>query len=166
MAGVEKRAQDVESTIAYLKQYLKNERVKFQVKEERLKKLGKRWRITIGKETPKQLILSIGETASSDTLIQGFKKPHLIVTDLPYGIQHHGKLVPLLSEALPVWSSMLMPKGVLVMAWESKRFSCDRMIQLVESTGRLSVMNDQPYNALAHRVDRVIKERDIIVAKC
>jgi len=51
------------------------------------------------------------------------------------------------------------------MAWESKRFSRGRMIQLVESTGQLSVMNDQPYNALAHRVDRVIKERDIIVAK-
>ena len=60
---------------------------------------------------------------------------------------------------------MLMPKGVLVMAWESKRFSRDRMIQLVESTGQVSVKNDQPYNTLAHRVDRVIKERDIIVAK-
>ncbi len=51
------------------------------------------------------------------------------------------------------------------MAWESKRFSRDQMIQLVETESRLSVLNDPPYNELAHRVDRVIKERDIIVAK-
>ncbi len=165
VAGVEKRVQDVQSTVAFLKQYLKNERLKFQVKEERLKKIGKRWRFTIGKENPKQCILSMGETGVSDTLIQGFKKPHLIVTDLPYGIQHHGQLSPLLTKALPVWSSILMPKGALVMAWESKRFSRDHMIQLIEAESRFTVLNDPPYDGLAHRVDRVIKERDIIVAK-
>lgn len=164
VAGVEKRVQDVQSTAAFLRQYMSNQRVKHSVKEERLKKIGKRWRFTIGKEKDRSCILSSGDTVDSVKLIEGFKKPHLIVTDLPYGIQHHGQLIPLLKDALPIWSSMMMPKGVLAMAWESTRFPRRQMIDLVESETPLTVLNSPPYDNLAHRVDRVIKERDILVA--
>ena len=164
-AGVEKKVRDVQSTVAFLKQYMKNERMKFSVKEERLKKLGKRWRFAIGKEKDRACVLSSGETVESNRLIEGFKKPHLIVTDLPYGIQHHAQLIPLLKNALPVWSSLLMSGGVLAMAWESARFPRQQMIDLVESETGLVVRNDSPYDRFAHRVDRVIKERDILVAQ-
>lgn len=164
-AGVEKKVRDVQSTAAFLRQYMSNERIKFSVKEERLKKIGKRWRFTIGKEKDRACVLSSGETVDSNRLIEGFKKPHLIVTDLPYGIQHNAQLIPLLKNALPVWSSLLMPGGVLAMAWESTRFPRQQMIDLVESETELIVWNDPPYDRLAHRVDRVIKERDILVAQ-
>jgi len=164
-AGVEKSTRDVQTTVAFLKQYMRNARMKFSVKEERLRAFGNRWRLTIGKEKDKVCVLSSGETSQSAKLIEGFKKPHLIITDLPYGIQHHGRLMSLLRESLPVWTSMLTPKGVLAMAWESTRSPRGEMIDLVESETELAVLNHPPYGNLAHRVDRVIKERDILVAR-
>lgn len=164
VAGVEKSSKDVQSTAAFLKQYVREQRIACQVKEERLKKLGKRWWFTLGQETPKQCVLANGETIQSLELTVGFKKPHLIVADLPYGIQHYGKLTNLLTGALAVWASMLSPGGAMALAWESTRFSRSDMITLVESESPLTVLNEPPYNMLAHRVDRVIKQRDVIIA--
>jgi hypothetical protein len=164
-AGVEKSSKDVQSTVAFLKQYVQEQDITCRVKEERLKKFGKRWWFTLGREQSKLCMLARGETAFSIELTAGFKKPHLIVTDLPYGIQHQGKLTDLLSEALPVWALMLPRGGVMVLAWESTRFPREEMIVIVESASPLTVLNETPYNILTHRVDRVIKQRDIIVAR-
>ena len=105
------------------------------------------------------------KTADSVQLLSGFKRPHLIISDLPYGIQHRGKLIELLSAALPIWTSMLLPDGVIAFAWESTRFPRSDMVDLVASTGPLTVLNEPPYNQLTHRVDRVIKQRDVLVAR-
>jgi hypothetical protein len=164
-AGVEKDAQDVESTATFVQQYAREEGIACTVKEERLKKVGRRWWFTLGKERPQRLILASGDTARSDELMANVKKPHLIVADLPYGIQHHGELTGLLSEALPVWSQLLLPGGAMALAWESTRFPREEMVALVESVGALSVLNDPPYTLLAHRVDRVIKNRDVLIVR-
>ena len=164
VAGVEKSTKDVQSTASFIKQYAKVQKIVCKVKEERLKKLGKRWWFSLG-DAPKQCVLTAGDTAKSAQLIAGFKKPHLIVADLPYGIQHRGHLVELLTEALPVWTSLLTSGGAMALAWESTRFARDEMISLVESTGLLTVLNELPYNQMVHRVDRVIKQRDILVAR-
>ena len=50
-----------------------------------------------------------------------------------------------------------------VFAWESMRFPRSNMIKLVESSCSMTILNSPPYNKLAHRVDRVIRERDVIV---
>ena len=63
-AGVEKRVQDV--------QYMRNERIKHSVKEERLKRIGRRRRFAIGKEKDGICVFSSGETVDSDRLIEGF----------------------------------------------------------------------------------------------
>jgi hypothetical protein len=39
------------------------------------------------------------------------------------------------------------------------------MIHLVETVAPVTVLNEPPYAALAHRVDRVIKQRDVVVAR-
>ena len=44
---------------------------------------------------------------------QGFGRPHLIVTDLPYGIQHSGPLHGLLADCLPGWAELLLPGGAI-----------------------------------------------------
>jgi tRNA G10 N-methylase Trm11 len=87
------------------------------------------------------------------------------VTDLPYGIQHNGPLIDLLTSGLPVWSHLLPRGGTLVLAWDATRFERAEMVALVEAVAPLTVLNDPPYNQLAHRVDRVIKRRDILVAR-
>jgi hypothetical protein len=165
VAGVDKSAKDIQSTVAFLKQYTKEQGIVCQVKEERLKKLGKRWWFTLGQVKPKQCLLASGQTIESVKLVSGFKKPHLIVADLPYGIQHQGKITDLLAGALPEWTSILLPGGAMTLAWESTRFPRRDMTALIEAESRLTVLNKPPYNMLAHRVDRVIKQRDVIVAR-
>ncbi len=173
-AGVERDENDVNSTVGFLRTYLQEQRISHAVKPERLKQLGRRSTFTIGgkqaakkqagKTEPQTCILAAGDTVQSPTLIAGFR-PHLIVTDLPYGIQHKGQLTDLLTKALPVWTELLAPSGALVFAWEAMRFPRADMIALVESASTLRVLNDAPYDQLSHRVDRVIKQRDVIVAR-
>jgi hypothetical protein len=164
VAGVEQNAKDIQSTVSFLQQFARDKGIAYKAKRERLKGTGRRWLINIGKEQPQLCLIAHGDTVDSAKLIAGFR-PHLIVTDLPYGIQHQGQLAELLNRVLPVWSSLLPPSGALVMAWESTRFSRADMIALVESICPMAALNDPPYNALAHRVDRVIKQRDVLVAR-
>jgi tRNA G10 N-methylase Trm11 len=98
-------------------------------------------------------------------LTSGFKKSHLIVTDLPYGIQHRGKLIALLSNALPVWAKLLQTGGVLTFSWDATRFPRRDMIDVVQANSPFIVFDELPYNQLSHQVDRVIKKRDLIVAR-
>jgi tRNA G10 N-methylase Trm11 len=162
-AGVEKRSKDVQSTVSFLKQYTREQGILCEVKEERIKKSIKKYWFTIGEER-KRCLLVKGETTDSPQLIAGFKKPHCIVTDLPYGIQHGGKITDLLTDALPEWASLLLPGGTIVMSWESSRFPRKKMKELMKKTGSIRVFEGNIYENMSHRVDRVIKERDVIVA--
>ena len=163
-AGVEQSSQDVRTTVAYVRDFAKGEGIACQVKDERLKKLGHRWTLTLGKSPPRRCLLAEGDTAQSAGLIAGFK-PHLVVTDLPYGIQHQGPLVELLRAGLPVWTGLLPPGGAVVFAWDATRFPRAEMVALVEDAAPLIVLRAAPCDRLAHRVDRVIKQRDILVAR-
>lgn len=163
VAGVEHDTQDVQTTAAFLRDYCRENRISCTVKEERLKKIGLRWQYTIGKEKSQRCILAKGETADSPAILQGFK-PNLIVTDLPYGIQHYGEIVQLLTTALPTWAELSAAGSVMAFAWDATRFPRAEMVGLVESAGRWRVCGGAPYDQLAHRVDRVIKLRDVIVA--
>jgi hypothetical protein len=164
VAGVEQNGKDVQSTASFLKQFMREQRIACREKKERLKGVGQRWLYTLGKDQQQTCTLARGDTIDSPALLSGFR-PHLIVADLPYGIQHHGELAGLLTRALPVWASLLPPSGALVMAWESRRYPRSELIDLVETVSPLTVLNDAPYDAMAHRVDRVIKQRDVLVAR-
>ncbi len=166
VVGVEQDAQNVSTSVAYLRDYMRGAGIGCQIKEEHLKKRGQRWWCTLKMpDRPRLFVYARGDTAQTDQLIVGFKKPHLIVTDLPYGIQHQGALRDLLMAALPVWAQVLSEGGALAFAWDATRFARADMIALVESACALRVLNDPPYDQLAHRVDRVIKTRDVIVAR-
>jgi len=39
------------------------------------------------------------------------------------------------------------------------------MVGIVSQENRLAVLDEAPWNALAHRVDRVIRRRDVLVAR-
>ncbi len=163
-AGLEHEAHTARSTAAFLKQFMREQGIACREKHERFKGVGRRWVFTIGKEHPQTCLIACGDTADSAALISGFR-PHLIVTDLPYGVQHKGQPGTLLSKSLPVWAALLPPGGALVMAWDAKRLPRAEMIALVESASPLVVLNDPPYDSLAHRVDRAIRQRDVLVAR-
>ena len=164
VAGVEKNAQDAQTTAAFIQQYAREEAIACNVKEERLKKVGRRWWFDLGKPDPRRCMLALGDTLQSAELLAGFRKPHLIAADLPYGIQHHGELETLLRQALPLWASLLMPGGAMALAWDATRFAREDMVALAHEVlpAPCQVLNAPPYDALAHRVDRVIKRRDVL----
>jgi hypothetical protein len=162
-SGIEQSKDDVESTATFVAQYAREQAIAVDEREERLKKYGRRWQFHF-RDTRQQLVLARGDTADCAELLSGIKRPQLIVTDLPYGIQHRGPLSDLLTQALPVWMKLLLPGGALAMSWDSTRFQRKEMTTLVASCG-FSAMNNAPYDQLAHRVDRVIKQRDVVVVK-
>lgn len=163
-AGIEKRLKDVQSTVSFLKQYTKELDIPCKLKEERLKKSIKRFWFAIGEGQQKCLLVN-GDAADSTNLISGLKKPHCIVTDLPYGIQHGGKITELIADSLPEWLSILLPGGTIVMSWDSSRFSRKDMTNLIKDISPITILDGDIYEKMAHRVDRVIKERDVIVAR-
>jgi hypothetical protein len=163
--GIEKDLEDVKSTATFIKQYAHETGIACGVKEERLKTLGRRWWFTLGKASPRQCLLIAGDAAQAAELMGNVKRPNLLVADLPYGIQHHGTLSELLSTALPVWAGLLLPGGAMALAWESTRFTREEMVGLVKSVCDLAVLCEPPYDALVHRVDRVIKHRDVLVLR-
>lgn len=167
-AGVERERGDAESTAMFLAQYCREARVSVGVREEKLRPLSAhRWRLRVGreKEDPRACLIAAGDSALSRDLLAGFGRPHLVVTDLPYGIQHDAPLAELLSRCLPAWAGMMEPGGALAFSWDSTRAGRDEMAALVEDLSPLRVVRDAPYGDLAHRVDRVIKRRDVIVAR-
>jgi len=166
VGGVDRESEDVRSTATFLQQYLQTARISHKMQPERLKGLGLRWQCTIGKKNEarplQECIIANGDTHQTQTLLPGFK-PHLLVTDLPYGVQHQGVLTELLLAALPGWLSMLRRGGAVVLAWEATRFERAEMITLLQTLPNVQILDTPPYNALAHAVDRVIKVRDILV---
>ena len=165
VGGVDHEMEDVRSTATFLQQYLQHERISHKMQPERLKGLGLRWQCTIGKkgERPiQECIMASGDTGQAQTLLPGFK-PHLIVADLPYGVQHRGPLNTFLLDALPAWLAMLRRGGVIALAWDATRFARTEMLAVLQSQPKLQILNNPPYDALTHGVDRVIKARDVLI---
>jgi len=162
VTGIDHATRDVESTAGFLERFCQSEGIACRVKKERLRQLGTRWDLRIGREGQQRCLLCAGETVEAGKMIQGFR-PHLIVTDLPYGIQHKGGLRDLVAQGMPVWADLLRPGGAMALAWESSRYSREAFTAQVEGIAGLEVQQSPPYDALAHRVDRVIKQRDVLV---
>lgn len=99
---------------------------------------------------------------------------HVLVGDLPYGVQH-GNVTgekqssltrspkELVKACLPAWKNVLMPGGVLVLAWNVNVFPRCQFAQLLQEGG-FEVLQEGAYDQFSHRVDNAIL-RDIIVAR-
>lgn len=165
--GIELDRQDSETTAVFVRQYLHSEHMPFKERDER-RKAGHRYQFEIGhKKDTRYLVLANGNTVEANLHMQevpGGPHMHAIVGDLPYGIQHFGEIAGLLHKALPVWETMLLPGGTLALAWNATRIERAQMVDLLAEHTHLTVRNEPPYTQLAHTVDRVIKQRDILVA--
>lgn len=162
--GIDKAKGDIESTDAFLRGYLREVDIPFERRDERLREVGRRYtfRIGLGEEV-RQCVLAHTDTTMTPTILAG-QKVQLIVSDLPYGVQHKGQ-ISLLTQALPGWQEVLRPGGAVALAWDATRLDRQEMIRLFNENSNLQVLNHHPYDALQHPVDRVIKKRDVIVAR-
>ena len=166
--GIEHQKQDVDTTAIFLRQYLQSIHMPFKELDERGRRMGRRYQFEIGRNgATHRLVLAHGDTCDANLHMQevpGGPHMHAIVGDLPYGIRHFGEIAGMLSNALPVWESLLLSGGTVVLAWNATRVERTAMIDLVEQYTRLRIRNDPPYTQFVHAVDRVIKKRDILVA--
>jgi len=164
--GIEKVRADAEGTATFARQYFKEQRISFAEVKERTA-AGARWRFEAGTRTDRRLLAVMhGDAREASTHLHGLPggaRVHAIAGDLPYGIQHEGEVTQLLEEALPVWRELLVPGGAVALAWNAARLARPRVTELVAAAG-LRARDDGPYTQLAHQVDRVIRERDVVVA--
>jgi len=166
--GIEHQKHDVDTTVVFLRQYLNSIHMPYKELDERGRRTGRRYQFEIGRKgATRRLVLAHGDTCDAHLHMQevpGGPHMHAIVGDLPYGIQHFGEIAGMLSKALPVWESILLPGGAIALAWNATRIERTAMIDLVEQQTQLRIRNDPLYTQFVHTVDRVIKKRDILVA--
>ncbi len=169
----------------YLKKYLEIERIKHKPLAQKQTGPNKSF-------TAKRFIVDLAESreafknhqeqhwelvaGNSKYADQFFRKNsfHVIVGDLPYGVQH-GNVTgekqssltrsprELVKACLPAWKTVLKPGGVLALAWNTFVFPKEQFADLLQQSG-FEVLLDGPYDQFAHRVDNAIM-RDIIVAR-
>lgn len=85
-----------------------------------------------------------------------------VVTDLPYGVQHHDPdTAEMLERLVPSWKRWLRPGGSLVVAWNAKRADRQRLTEILTSVG-FDVI-PEPIS-MAHQVDATI-HRDVLVGR-
>lgn len=183
--GIEINPNVVHEAAVYFKKYLENGKYKHTLKKERMRGEGKsftanfyKFEFAKSKEDFKEdkalkLCLVAGDSRYSNRLFRK-KMFHIIVGDLPYGVQHRNvskqnqptitrNPKELLSHCLPSWIESLKSGGVIVLAWNKFVLSREEIVDIF-SRHNLDVFNDSPYTNFEHRVDQAIN-RDIIVAK-
>ena len=167
--GIEREREDVESTDTYVRQFLREIGIPFKRVDERVRGAGRRFIFSIGRaNATRTLGLIMGDTFQTPDLLAGLPggaRFHAIISDLPYGIQHRGKVTDLLERALPLWAAALLPGGAAALAWEASGPSREEVTAIVERHRGLQVLDVPPYDALEHPVDRQIKRRDVLVVR-
>ena len=188
-AGIDVDGKDFDAYAAFVKTWLKNNRVKHQAEVTTIRRdkavLGRRLHVTLG--ASKELYKS-GETmeitvVNADSLEAGkFFRPasfDLIVTDAPYGVQHGSRPkgarpgrggrpqlsrspVELLAAAVPGWVELLRPGGAVGISWNAHVGRREEIAEILASSG-LVVRDSEAYRGFRHRVDQAIS-RDLITA--
>ncbi len=179
--GVDVDERDFDAYAAFLRQWLKDKRLKHSADTSPVRrdgaKLGRRFHVEVGvtKEDWKAGRTLTLDYVNADTLdtrvLHKAASVDAVVTDAPYGVQHGslsgGRLarnpLDLLREAVPVWAEVLRPGGAMGIAWNTRVASRRDALAVLVGAG-LEPLDDGPYRALEHRVDQSI-QRDLLVAR-
>ncbi|GAD90749.1 hypothetical protein VHA01S_055_00050 [Vibrio halioticoli NBRC 102217] len=183
--GVEINAKWVQEIQTFIVKYMKNGRYKHKVtKEKRTGAGGKKIAdgfVVNAAVTKEAFIKDQGQSLklyASDTRIvnQIIKKNScdVMVSDLPYGVQHGSKSakdtkmarspLELLEEALPAWKSVLKPKGSIVLSFNEFTLKWTELAELFAKQG-FEVQDQEPYIGYLHRVDQSINRNIFIAVK-
>ncbi len=115
------------------------------------------------------LALYLGDTGLAGELMK--KNPaHLIVSDLPYGVQHapqEGRrtetFTQVMKRALPSWHAALRPGGAIALSFNILTLKKDTLAQLLSEAG-FTPLTEAPYDDFEHFVETAVT-RDFIVAR-
>lgn len=178
--GIDTDAKDFEAYSGFIATYLKQGRYKHKATTTGIrvhsKALGRRLDVELAadKEAYKAGQVQHLAVLNADTVRTGeIVRPeshHVIVTDLPYGVQHasHGENLArsprsLLKAALPGWVRALRTGGAMGLAYNRHTMPPEELAALVEGAG-LAVIEPPSPEAFRHRVDASI-DRDVVIAR-
>ena len=178
--GLDINKKQIEEAAQFLKKYLENGKYKHSKKEEKFSGAGFEnaafrstrhlFELAKNKADKKEDRNLICEFIDGDTRDAGryYKKEsfHIIAGDLAYGIQHENNTgknkmrnpSELIKTSLPVWTSVLKPKGAIVLSWNTflaKRAELEGMF----ADNGLALID---FGDFSHRVDAAIN-RDLII---
>jgi tRNA G10 N-methylase Trm11 len=180
--GMDIDGSDFDAYIAFLRSYLKRKRLKHQLDVNpvrRAKKvIGRRAEGSIGaskeqykaKEAQRLTVVN-GDSIKARDFFKS-DSVDVVVTDLPYGVQHGSRSrasslernpTDLLAAALPGWVELVRPGGAIGLAWNTYVGDRGELERLCAKAG-LEVCSGPAYAGFAHRVDQAIN-RDVLVAR-
>lgn len=182
--GVEINSQWFTEMQTYIVKYLQTGRYKHTTSKEKRSANGKKTAelFTVTTAPTKEAFnaketitcnIFCADTRISDSFIKK-NSCDIIVSDLPYGVQHASKSkagnsqalsrspYELLKESLPAWKNSLKKGGAMVLSFNEFTLRYDGTAKLLEDNG-FEVLKDAPYFGYKHRVDQAII-RDLIVA--
>lgn len=163
--GADAERSAVEGTARFAGQFLREHGIRVVESSETHRGRGRDWHLSLDGTDPTLrasfLQADLDEVAAAMVKIPGGQRVHAVVADLPYGIQHGGRVAELFGKLFAVADEVLTGDGVFVAAWNSSRVGAD----VVAETPAASRFVLDPTDDLDHRVDRVIKRRSVLVAR-
>lgn len=179
--GIDIDSKDFDAYGAFITTWCKRKRIKHQAEAGPVRRdrqvVAKRLQVTLAaaKDDYKAGRTQRLDVVNTDTVraLEFFRPEsfHLLVADLPYGVQHGSRTaakglarspLDLLAAAVPVWSRLLKPGGAIGVALNTFVARRDAAAQVFAESG-LRVA-DERAQRFAHRVDQAIN-RDILVAR-
>ena len=179
VAGVEIQKTSCQEIDKFLKRYLKFHKYKHTSTHQTIhSKSGKGLKYTV--ETARSIDKYKAKDrrtlqyANGNTLyVNDFYKKdtfHVLVTDVPYGVQHKGKnkakpvdMQNLLKEASSAWYRVLKKGGALVIAFNAYPLDRDQLRMDFEKAG-FTVLTGGVYDEFEHWVEQAVN-RDVFVAR-
>lgn len=187
--GIETQATWVQEGQTFLTKYFERGRYKHQrAQQKRSDRKGRKiadithFSYALDKAAFQRQDLRQVQFIHADTLLAGELLPRqrfdLLVTDLPYGVQHGSKrpgggkpgevqlsrnAVSLVEDSLDGWMLALKPGASVVLAYNALTTPREGLEKALSQHG-LDVLTEQGYTGYAHRVDQSI-DRDLIVAR-
>ena len=115
------------------------------------------------------LSLFLGDTGLTGELCK--KSPaHLLVADLPYGVQHapqDGKrtetFMQVMKRALPQWKDAVRKGGAVALSFNTLTLKKADLVQLLSAAG-FTPLTEAPYDDFEHFVEQAVN-RDFVVAR-
>lgn len=178
--GMDTDAKALHEADVYFERYLQYHRLKHRRQEKSItlrqgRALVERcFEVANTSEAYKQkdtrtLRLIHGDTIYAEEAI-GKERCHLIVGDLPYGVQHapkaggmSGSLETLLTKALPAYKRVLKPGGAIALAFNTYTLSKPWLVDALKNNG-FTVLESAPFHDFAHWVEQAVN-RDMVIAR-
>lgn len=174
--GIDVDRNDLNEAEKYLKRYFEYHHMKYELTRESRTLADRKSAPVTGfcfsdstehfKKGDTTLLRLAHARAEQSRQIFGKEKFHMIVCDLPYGIQHAGvggSCEELLVQALPAWRESLKKGGTVAVSFNAQTFKTEKVRKLFEEAG-LEVCTGGPYDGFEHWVEQAIT-RDIVVGR-